>query len=617
MKSFLLFCFLIICTSGYAQLGFCEGSKGDPIFYEDFETTSQLPAGTTNYTYINQDPQDGEYTVSSQIGSVITSWHSSLPSGTVSNRDALIVNASYTSGQFYRTEISGLCENTSYEFSAFLINIYNRSNTVCQDGGIPINVRFEIWDETDSNLLKEGNTGDIPSLTSPVWEQYALTFQTEVGQDAIILKMFNNGEGGCGNDLAIDDIIFRSCGDLTTITSENNENRMDVCAENAPVNLTLEATPDFSVYSTHAYQWQESKDNETWTNIPGENNETYSIPPLSTSRFYRVKVAEDPVNLNDNLCSSVSEIFTVNILPAPSPPQNDGDISICSEDTIPELVVEVEENETVNWYDENNNLLAENTESYRPETVGTYYVEAVNKGFSCQPSPKIAIEFSINESPQVEDEFLQICENDNLILNAGIAGLTYEWSTGENSQQIEIESTGNYSVILTTAEGCSTTKKFQVNQEDIAEIESVTSDRDAIVITPANDGNFEYSLDGTNFQTSNIFSLVFGGIYTVYMRDFSACNTVTQEFPHIVIPKFITPNADGYNDNFSINGLEYFPSSEIRIFDRYGKLLKVDQGETFRWDGTLNGRVLPSDDYWYHIIIEGFKTLKGSFSLKR
>ena len=101
------------------------------------------------------------------------------------------------------------------------------------------------------------------------------------------------------------------------------------------------------------------------------------------------------------------------------------------------------------------------------------------------------------------------------------------------------------------------------------------------------------------------------------MRDLSACNTVTREFPHIVIPKFITPNGDGYNDTFSINGLEYFPSSEIRIFDRYGKLLKAGAGETFTWNGTLESRALPSNDYWYHIIIEGFKTLKGSFSLKR
>jgi len=487
----------------------------------------------------------------------------------------------------------------------------------CENGGIPINVRFEIWDETDSNLLKEGNTGDIPSLNSPKWEQYALTFQTEVGQEAVILKMYNNGVGGCGNDLAIDDIIFRSCGDFTTVTSENGNNRLDVCAEEVPVNLSLEATPDFSVYNTHAYQWQESSDNINWTDIAGETDEKYNTPSLNNTRFYRVKVAEDLVNLNTNLCSSVSEIFTVNILKTPNPPESDGNVSICSDDEIPELNVEIEENETANWYDENNNLIAENTTSYLPKTQGKYYVQAINKGFDCQPSSRTAINFTINESPQVEDEVLQLCDGGSLILGVDIPGLNYKWSTGETVEEIEINTPGVFSVILTTPEGCSTTKNFEINRVDIAKIERVNSDLENIIITPANKGDFEYSLDGNSYQTSNIFNAVSGGIYTIYMRDLSGCNTVTQEFPHIVIPKFITPNADGYNDTFSINGLEYFPSSEIRIFDRYGKLLKSGAGETFKWNGILNGRPLPSNDYWYHIIIEGFKTLKGSFSLKR
>ncbi|MDX1427550.1 MAG: T9SS type B sorting domain-containing protein [Salegentibacter mishustinae] len=617
MRFSLLFFLLLLCNYSYAQLGFCEGSKGDPIFHEDFEAAAELPLGTTNYSYVNQDPQDGEYTVSNQIGNFITSWHSSLPPNTISNRNALIVNASFNSGRFYRTEISGLCENTTYEFSAFLMNVYDRSSMVCENGGIPINVRFEIWDETDSNLLKEGNTGNIPSLNSPEWEQYALTFQTEPGQKEVILKMFNNGEGGCGNDLAIDDIIFRSCGDLTTVTSENGINRLDVCAEDAPVSLSLEATPDFSVYNSHAYQWQESNDNENWSDIPGENDEVYNTSALNATRYFRVKVAEDPVNLNTNLCSSVSEIFTVNILETPNPPEGDGNVSICSDEEIPELSVEVEENETANWYDAGNNLIAENTDSYLPESEGVYYVEAINEGFECEPSSRIVINFIINESPQVDDEVLQLCNGGNLILNAGLAGLTYKWSTGETTEEIEIDTPGNYSVILTTAEGCSTTKNFEVNQVDIAAIESVNSDLRNIIVTPANDGDFEYSLDGNSYQTSNIFTAVPGGIYTIYMRDLSACNTVTREIPHIVIPKFITPNGDGYNDTFSIHGLEYFPSSEIRIFDRYGKLLKAGAGETFNWNGTLESRALPSNDYWYHIIIEGFKTLKGSFSLKR
>ncbi|MCJ7757420.1 MAG: hypothetical protein MUP24_04680, partial [Gillisia sp.] len=225
---------IFLCSNAvFSQLGFCPGSKGDAIFHEDFGAGS-LPAGTTNYTYVIGDPDDGEYTISDQIGQINPTFHSFLPNTTVSNGRALIVNASYTSGQFYRNEIKNLCEDTTYEFSAFLMNIYNRENPLCADGGIPINVRFEIWDETDTHILKEGNTGDISSTNSPVYKQYALTFQTEPGQGSVILRMFNNDGGGCGNDLAIDDIIFRSCGvqDEVLQLCENGELQLDAGIEN-------------------------------------------------------------------------------------------------------------------------------------------------------------------------------------------------------------------------------------------------------------------------------------------------------------------------------------------------------------------------------------------------
>jgi gliding motility-associated-like protein len=67
---------------------------------------------------------------------------------------------------------------------------------------------------------------------------------------------------------------------------------------------------------------------------------------------------------------------------------------------------------------------------------------------------------------------------------------------------------------------------------------------------------------------------------------------------------YITPNGDGYHDTWGINGLRGFKDVTITIFDRYGRLIKTMspnnnslQGKT--WDGTFNGRMLPSDDYWF------------------
>ena len=184
----IFFLILIFCTyqqSGYAQLGFCSGNSGDPIFTETFGTgTTSGPAlapGTTTYNFVNSGPNDGSYTVSSTTN--FNGWHNTqdhTPNDT--NGKSLIINADFTVGEFFRRTVTGLCENTSYEFSAWLLNLLPVSG--CGGNGIPINVKFEIWDATDTNLLASGNTGQIANKSSAVWEQYGLVFQTIIGQNA-------------------------------------------------------------------------------------------------------------------------------------------------------------------------------------------------------------------------------------------------------------------------------------------------------------------------------------------------------------------------------------------------------------------------------------------------
>ena len=615
---------MLSISSIHAQLGFCNGSKGDPIFQEDFGqgsgTGNELAPGITNYNFVRQDPQDGEYTISNSIGNQITSWHQNLPNTNISGGRALIVNADFTAGRFYRKEISGLCENTTYEFSAYLMNIYDRDSNVCEGGGIPNNVRFEIWDETDSFLIKAGDTPSIASTSNPEWEQFALTFRSEPGQGAIILKMFNNGEGGCGNDLAIDDIIFRSCGDLTTISTQGNSgNTFQVCEENSPVRIVLEANADSSVYDQQFYQWQISLDSENWGDIPGATSSTYETSLIDDSVFFRVKVAEDVNNLNSNVCSSASEPFQVEIIKSPDAPQSDGDLTICENDPAPALRVTAESNETVNWYDEENggNLLAENTDIYFPVSGGTFYAEAVNSTYNCNPGPRTAVKLTINSLPTLQDEDLNICPDSNLTISAGVNGYDYRWNTGESTESISINSPGIYLVDVISSEGCSITKTVNVAAVENAEIEEVISNGDHVEIIAGSEGVFLYSLDGVNYQDSPLFNSVPGGIYSAYIKDSEDCKVDTIEFAHVVVPKMITPNNDGYNDIFEVKGIEFFGSSEIQIFDRYGKLIKVGEGSSFIWDGMLNGIDLPADDYWYLIKIEGFKDKTGHFSLVR
>lgn len=607
-----------------AQLGFCQGSKGDPIFHEDFGqgtgTGSELSPEITNYSFVTGDPNDGKYTISDDIGNRFGSWYSFLPETTISNGRALIVNADFTAGRFYQTEISGLCENTTYEFSAFLMNVHKSNTGVCPGGDIPINVRFEIWDETDSFTIAFGDTPSIPSTSSPEWNQFALTFRSEPGQESVILKMFNNGDGGCGNDLAIDDIIFRSCGDLTTInTPGQTGNSLIVCKENSPLSLELSANADSSVYDQQFYQWQISLNGEDWGDISGANAKIYETSLIDESVFFRVKVAEDAINLSNDKCSSASEAFKIEIIPTPNAPESDGDLKVCQNESAPSLKVTVPAGELVNWYDQETggNLLAENTDTYFPFNEGTYYAEAVKEGYDCKGSPRTAVIFELIPLPDLEDESLKICPDSGLTLDAGVSGYIYQWSNGETTQNISVFSAGSYSVEIITDEGCSTLRVFTVNRVENAEILEVISEEERVEIKAVNEGDFQYSLDGINYQNSPFFNSVDAGIYTAYIKDSANCKIDTLEFAHIVIPKMISPNNDGYNDFFELKGVQFYSRSEIQIYDRYGRLVKAGNGVGFEWDGLLNGKILPADDYWYRIIIEGFNDKTGHFSLIR
>ncbi|WP_317174709.1 T9SS type B sorting domain-containing protein [Flavobacterium sp. HJJ] len=53
------------------------------------------------------------------------------------------------------------------------------------------------------------------------------------------------------------------------------------------------------------------------------------------------------------------------------------------------------------------------------------------------------------------------------------------------------------------------------------------------------------------------------------------------------------------------------------IYDRYGKIMTSLKGDSMGWDGNYNNNPMPSSDYWFELITEEGKRLKGHFSLKR
>lgn len=135
-------------------------------------------------------------------------------------------------------------------------------------------------------------------------------------------------------------------------------------------------------------------------------------------------------------------------------------------------------------------------------------------------------------------------------------------------------------------------------------------------------GDYEYSIDGIQYQDSPVFHQVLPGRYLIYARDKNpgGCQEATFAVETLSYPNFFTPNADGINDTWNIPALVDQPDAEIAIFDRMGKLMTVIQPNQPGWDGTLEGIPQPATDYWFVVTYregENKATFKAHFSLKR
>ncbi len=232
----------------------------------------------------------------------------------------------------------------------------------------------------------------------------------------------------------------------------------------------------------------------------------------------------------------------------------------------------------------------------------------------------------VKSKPKLQlEDWYYICPNQSLFIDIEGDYDTYTWSTGANTSHIEIDEPGSYTieVLNQTSEGdCTDSHTFNVSISDLpSEIEILINDlstNNAIEIFADGLGDYEYSLDGIIYQDNPIFDDLQESEYTLYIRDKNGCGIITESVFLLIQPKFFTPNQDGTNDFWQIKSSFREPDIYVEIFNRYGKLLKVFNGNSIGWDGTFNGLDLPTNDYWFKINRpSNGRVYSGHFTLKR
>lgn len=641
----LIFIFLFsILSLLHARAQVCKGSLGDAVINQDFGSGNGpgAPLGTlvTSYNYTtNTCPNDGSYSIGSgTTGCFNNSWHTVLQDHTGNaNGYMMIINASNNPGQFFeqRTPVGALCQNTTYEFSAWVLNLILPSS--CGGASSRPNITFSI-ETTSGQILKTYDTGDIPPTSSPEWLKKGTFFTTPAGVTDVVVRMVNNAPGGCGNDLLLDDITFRACGPIVqagfagsaSVTTQN-------ACEGQPAVYDISATAGEG-YTDPAYQWQRNfNDGQGWVDIVGQTGSSMHITFPSSQvgdYMYRQGVAESS-NIASLNCRVYSNPVTITVTKYPVVPAIPP-TEVCEGDV---LSITATGGVLYSWTGPNlpatsqnpliiPNVTAADAGQYKVTVTSAQGCETI--GFTdvtVKPKPVITV-----------SQTATICRSASTVITANAPGAaSYSWApaTGLSDPNVASpiaspDATTVYTVTVTGSNGCSNTEQVTVKVIDRPTVDAGKDKKIFQGQTVKLDGSstgevLSYSWSPTDYlddphSATPTASPMEDITYTLTVTSVNNCFTAQDQvfvrvYKKIVIPNTFSPNNDGTNDIWNIEALETYAQSTIKIFNKAGQQVYANTGYAKPWNGTLNGKLLPGGTYYYIIDLKNDSPLLSGWVL--
>jgi gliding motility-associated-like protein len=638
------FAFVLLLTTNLsvnAQL--CQGSLGDPIVNITFGSGTNpggsLSAATTTYNYYSNDcPGDGFYTVRNSTTACFgNTWHS-LASDHTGNGNGyfMLVNSSFAPSAFYLDTVKGLCGNTTYEFAAWVVNVLLQS--ACNNNGNKPNLTFSI-EKTDGTVLQTYNSGDIPSQSSPVWQQFGFFFTTPASVSDVVLRIFNNAPGGCGNDLALDDITFRACGPKLTPSITGNANTTAVVCEGQAKSFTFtcNVSPGFN---NPVFQWQQNVNNGTWTDIPGANttslSKSFAASAAAGNYGFRLTASEIG-NATSLQCRVVADPLFVDVVANPVP--NAGNNGPVCEGA--NLVLTATDGTQFAWTGPDNysdSGASAGINIVQQAQAGQYFVMVTNSS-GCSHLDSTDVQVNPVPTATVGFSSKTICTGDVIQLIAG-GGTSYAWSpnTGLSSANIANPDaspviTTQYVGIVSNQFACTDTATvlITVNEKPTANAgpdKTIIKGRTILLEGSATGQSVNYSWQPAvyldNPQLLQPMASPTADIdYTLTVSSANGCGRATDlmhvfVFNDIYIPTAFSPNGDGLNDTWKIPALAAFPAFELTIFNRTGEVVFQNKNSVVPWNGIFKGAPLAAGSYVYVIDLKQFPgILKGSVMIIR
>ncbi|WP_242158552.1 PKD domain-containing protein [Aestuariivivens sediminis] len=184
-------------------------------------------------------------------------------------------------------------------------------------------------------------------------------------------------------------------------------------------------------------------------------------------------------------------------------------------------------------------------------TTGTFEIKVkIQSGYNTY---FLSYSLEVFENPVIDmANTWTICAGEEEKIYVNSLHDSYLWSTGETAPEIMVNTPGVYSLTVFDGE-CSASKNIKVimsGRPDNVNISKMdwTIFNNSIEVRVNGVGNYEYSLDGVNYQNSAIFKNLNSGSYNIYIKDKIGCGIMVKEVHVFDYPKYFTPNGDGYKD---------------------------------------------------------------------
>ena len=340
------------------------------------------------------------------------------------------------------------------------------------------------------------------------------------GDSVVLSSTINSGLLWSTGDTT-NSIIVRTAGTYGVKTT--NTNGCEASAE--AVNISVFNSPSAPVISANGsvdfcdggsvLLTSSALTNNNWTN----GDTTNSISVTATGN-YAVSV------ITPNGCSATSNSIMVNVKPHPTNPiiTVNGDTSFCSGDSV---VLSSSVNSGILWSS------GDTTNSIVVKTAGTYDVKATNS-VGCEAISD-AVSIAVFNSPTAPvvtaNGSIDFCVGDSVLLSS-TALSNNTWTSGDTSNTLNVKTTGNYAVSVSTSNGCSATSNsifVNVRPEPAKPLITVNGDTsfcsgDSVVLSSSINSGLLWS----SGDTTNSIVVKSAGTYDVQTTNSSGCESTSE-----------------------------------------------------------------------------------------